>query len=300
LPRLPGGVTHHATVTGIEITIQVLACSALVGLLGAVGLRLTYSEVKAALGRCRFGAILLVNFSVVPALAIAAASGFGLKRDAAVAMILLAASPFAPVVPVFARMARAELALAAALTGVFPLASAVLTPFVAQAGLRVLANTDAVRFNMWASLTMLVTTISLPLAAGVFVRHRAPNLGQRLLRPVEVISETIGAASLAFVTATQFRSIVNLGWRAWIAMALVSEISLFLGWKLGGPDRGSRQVVALGTSNRNIALALLVAIDSFHGTEAASAVAGNGLLLIALGLLHVGWWRFVITKRSAA
>ena len=35
--------------TGIEITIQVLTCSALVGLLGAVGLRLTYSEVKAAI-----------------------------------------------------------------------------------------------------------------------------------------------------------------------------------------------------------------------------------------------------------
>ena len=35
--------------TGIEIAIQVLTCSALVGLLGAVGLRLTYAEVKAAL-----------------------------------------------------------------------------------------------------------------------------------------------------------------------------------------------------------------------------------------------------------
>jgi bile acid:Na+ symporter, BASS family len=287
-------------VTGSEITIQVLACSALVGLLGAVGLRLTYSEVKAALGRCRLVAILLVNFGVVPAVAAVAARGFGLKRDAAVAMILLAASPFAPVVPIFARMARADLPLAAALTGVFPLASALLTPFVAQAGLRVLANTDAVRFDMWASLTMLLTTISLPLAAGVFVRHRAPNLGRRLLRPVEVISEAIGAASLAFVTATQFRSIINLGWRAWITMSLVSEISLFLGWKVGGTDRTSRQVVALGTSNRNIAFALLVAIESFHGTKIASAVAGNGLLLIALGLLHVGWWRLVNTKRSAA
>jgi len=36
-------------VTDIEITIQVLNCGALVGLLGAVGLRLTYGEVKAAI-----------------------------------------------------------------------------------------------------------------------------------------------------------------------------------------------------------------------------------------------------------
>jgi BASS family bile acid:Na+ symporter len=271
----------------------------LVGLLGAVGLRLTWNEVTTALKQCRFTVLLLVNFLVAPALAVAAATGFGLKRDVAVAMVLLGASPFAPVVPVFARMARADLALAAGLTSVFPLASALLTPLVAQLALRMLANTDTLRFNMLTSLAMLAATISLPLATGVFVRHRAPNLGRRLLRPVEVLSEVTGATSLAFVTVTEFSSIMNLGWQAWLAMVLVSVISLLLGWAFGGPARGARQVVALGTSNRNIALALLVAIQSFPGTEVVSAVVGNGLLIIALGLLLVGWWRFIGARRPA-
>ena len=138
------------------------------------------------------------------------------------------------------------------------------------------------------------------MAAGIGIRHRAPHLGQRLLRPVEVLSEAVGAISLAFVVVAEFGSIVNLGWRAWLAMALLSEISLVLGWKLGGPTRSTRQVVAFGTSNRNIALALLVAIENFPGTEVVSAVVGNGLLLIALGLLHVGWWRFAGTGRRTA
>lgn len=96
---------------------------------------------------------------------------------------------------------------------------------------------------------------------------------------------------MAFVTVTEFQSIVQLGWKAWLAMALVSEFCLVLGWLLGGPGRESRQVVALGTSNRNIALALLVALQSFPGTPIPSAVVGNGLLLIGLGLAHVAWWR---------
>jgi BASS family bile acid:Na+ symporter len=83
-------------------------------------------------------------------------------------------------------------------------------------------------------------------------------------------------------------------------MALLSELSLVLGWTLGGPTSGARQVVALGTSNRNIALALLMALQSFAGTPVVSAVVGNGLLLIALGLLHVGWWRLVGKERAAA
>ena len=66
--------------TALEITIQVLTCSALVGLLGAVGLRLTYGEVKAALKRCRFTAILVVNFAAIPALAVVMAKAFALER----------------------------------------------------------------------------------------------------------------------------------------------------------------------------------------------------------------------------
>ena len=279
--------------------IQILTCGALAGLLGAVGLRLTWSEVRTALIQSRFAVILGANFIVVPALTVAAATCFGLEQHIAVAMILLAAAPFAPVVPVFARMARADLALAAGLTAVYPLISAVLTPLAVQGALWMLANSDAVRLNMLASLGMLAATISLPLAAGVFVRHRAPDLARRLLRPVEVISEAAGAVSLAFVTVVEFGSILSLGWRAWVAMALIFELSLLLGWRLGGPGRGARQVVALGTSNRNIALALLVALQSFAGTPVVSAVVGNGLLLIALGLLHVGWWRFVGNGRAA-
>jgi len=211
-------------------------------------------------------------------------------------MVLLAAAPFAPVVPVFARLARSDLALAAGLTAVFPLLSALLTPPAAQAALRALASVDNLQFNMLTSLVLLTATISLPLVVGVLIRQRAPKLGQRLLRPVEVISEAAGAAALAFVVVVEFGSIVNLGWRAWLAMGLVSELALWLGWKLGGPARGTRQVVALGTSNRNIALALLVALESFPGTPVVSAVVGNGLLLILLGLVHVAWWRFGGTR----
>jgi bile acid:Na+ symporter, BASS family len=108
----------------MKITIQVLTCSALAGLLGAVGLRLTWREITTARKQCRLAVILVVNFVAIPLLALAIASGFSLRRELVIALILLAASPFAPVVPVFARMARADLALAAALTGVLPLAAA--------------------------------------------------------------------------------------------------------------------------------------------------------------------------------
>lgn len=280
-----------SNVSGTELTIRILTACALAGLLAAVGLRITWEEVKSAVHRCRIASILLVNFLAVPGLTAVAARSFELTPEVAIAMVLLGAAPFAPVVPVFARMARADLALAAGLTAVFPLISSLLTPVSAQAALRLIAGAGTVQFEMLGSLVMLTATITLPLAVGVLIRHHLPRLGQRLLRPVELVSEATGAASLAFVTLTEFNSILSLGWRAWLAMALVSELSMALGWQLGGPARATRQVIALGTANRNIALALLVAIQSFPGTPVVSAVVGNGLLLILFGLLHVAWWR---------
>ena len=99
-------------------------------------------------------------------------------------------------------MARADLALAA----VFPLASAFLTPLAAQIALRAMAYEDAVRLNMWSSLTMLCSHDKSALDCEVIVRHRALDLRRRLLRPVEVTSEAMRAAALLFVTATQFSS----------------------------------------------------------------------------------------------
>ena len=281
-----------------EVIIRILTISALAGLLGAVGLRLTLGQVTEALKRCRFVTILIANFVVVPALTMATARVFNLGRDITIAMILLGAAPFAPVVPVFARMARSDLALAAGLTSVYPLLSAFLTPLACMLTLRAVPDAGSIQFNLLGVLLTLIATITLPLAAGVFINHRWPMVGRQLLRPVEITSEGIGALSLTFVTVTEFSSILQTGWRPLLAMVLVAELSLLLGYFLGGKTAAARQVVAFGTSNRNIALALLVAIQSFAGTPVISGVVANGLTLILLGLLHVAWWRFASNARN--
>lgn len=282
------------------VIIRWLTIAALSGLLFTVGLRLTWAAVTEALKRSRLVLVLAVNFAVIPLLAVAVARFFELGRDLTIAMILLAAAPFAPVVPVFARMARADLALAAGLTALCPFLSALLTPLVCAVSLKAVPEAHGLRFDFLGVLGVLVATITLPLAVGVAVYRWWPVLANKTLRPIEMISEAVGALSLAFVTVVEFRTVLATGWRPLLAMTLVSELALLAGYAVGGSSTGARRVVALGTSNRNIALAVLVAINSFAGTTVLGAVVANGILLILLGLLHVAWWRFTGTNETQA
>src|ERR1041384_4837885 len=113
--------------------IRGLTMACLFGLLLAVGLRLTAGQLIESLRKCRLTLILLANFLAVPLLVVALTRLFQLKPGLAVGMVLLGAAPFAPVVPVFAKMARADLPLAAGLTSLVPLLSAFLTPWVSVA-----------------------------------------------------------------------------------------------------------------------------------------------------------------------
>jgi BASS family bile acid:Na+ symporter len=277
---------------GVDAVIRVLTVTALAGLLFGVGLRLTLDEVSAALRRCRIVRVLLLNFVAVPALAVLLVRALQLDLALATGTLLLAAAPFAPVVPVFTRLARGDLALAAGLTALVPVLSAGLTPPVVALSLRALAQPGEVRLSLGGAILTLLGSILVPLAIGVAVRRLTPAGAGRMRRPVEVVAEAAGALSLAFVTATEFGAILASGWRSVLAIVLLSEMSLAIGWWAGGPARATRQVVALGTSNRNIALALLLALANFGGTPVVPAVVANGLLLILLGLVHVAWWRF--------
>lgn len=273
-------------------TIRVLTACSLAGLLLGVGLRLRLTDVSDALRRSRMGWMMVANFVAVPALVLGLARALHLPRDVTIGMILLGAAPFAPVVPVFTRMAKGDLALAAGLTALFPFLAAPLTPFVCELCLKAVPEAKTLVFKPLTVLLVLASTITLPLGIGVAVNHWFPVLARQVRRPIEVLSEAGGLVSLVFVTVVEFESAIAIGWKGLVAMAVAGELSLWLGYALGGPGVGARMVTALGSSNRNIALAVLVALDSFPDTPVTGAVVANGLWLIILGLVHVGFWRF--------
>lgn len=279
--------------------VQALTMTALTALLFSSGLRLHPTLVLATLAdHRRLSRVVAVNFLAVPVLGLGLVSLLGVPRDLSIGVLLMSAAPFAPVVPVFARLCRSDLALAAALTALFPFFSSLLTPWVAAVCLRVLGGANPIEFQVLMTLLVLLGTITLPLLAGMAVHRWWPTVCQKLLRPVEISAESIGAVSLIFISTMEWKTIVATGWPPLLTMAVLFEASLAVGYWAGGPSLAARRVVALGTGNRNIALAILIAVRSFPGSPAVAAVVVNGLVVILLGLLHTAWWRLHPLKPS--
>ncbi len=283
-----------------DLVLRILSGSALFTLLFAAGLRLTPTEVWLALRDWRrLTALVAVNFIVVPALTVVVTHWFRVPVPLAVAMVLLGAAPFAPVVPVFTRLGRGDLALAAGLTALFPVFSTFLTPIACQTAMRFLPPTDTLQFQTLSILGTLLATATAPLTVGIACRQFFPETSRSILRPAEVVSEAIGALSLGFVVVSEFRAVIATGWMPVLGMVLLSEASFALGYPLGGKAPASRFVTGLGTAGRNIALALLVAADSFPGSPVIPGVVTYGFLLIVLGLLRVGVWRLLPVSFTA-
>jgi BASS family bile acid:Na+ symporter len=104
----------------------------------------------------------------------------------------------------------------------------------------------------------------LPLAAGLALKARYEVLARRVKPVLDKISNVSLILLVLLITAANLDKVLQVfGTRGILAGLLFIAWGFGTGWLLGGPDAGSRRVMALGTGQRNIAAALVVASQSF-------------------------------------
>jgi BASS family bile acid:Na+ symporter len=220
-----------------------------------LGLGLTLREVLDSLrGARRVGLALFANFVLMPAAALGLAWVLRLDRPLGLGLLLLGASAGAPFLPMLAQAARGNLAYAAGLMVLLMVLSVAYLPLV----LPVLAPGIAVDPAQIAR--SLVLLMLLPLAVAGIVRARAPALAARLKPPLGRLSRLSLILLVVLMLVTSAGDLLALfGTRGVLASLLFVAAGFACGWLLGGPGEDTRRVLALATSSRNFAAALVVA-----------------------------------------
>lgn len=219
------------------------------------GLGLSVRDVIAPFRRARLVAFALIaNFLIAPAIAFALASLFALDRSYAIGLLLLGAAAGAPFLPKLAGLANGDVAFSIGLMLLLTVGTAVFLPIT----LPILIPGESA--DTWPILQSLLLTMLLPLGIGMAVRGCSERWSARLRPWFAVASNVSMVLAVVLLLGLNFDAVVGTFGSGAVAVAILFVLILTaIGYATGGPATTTRSVLALGTGQRNVAAALIVA-----------------------------------------
>ena len=244
----------------------------------AVGFSYTLREIAEPLRDLR-GVLLAVaaNFVLVPLLAYGASRLLSLEPAVAVGLLLTATAAGAPFFIRLTQIAKGEVALAAGLLVLLLVVTIVFMPIVVPLII------PAAAVSARAIAMPLVLTMLLPLGIGLLVDLWFEPLAKRLLPTLNKVSSAALVVLVVTTALTNYESLLAVfGTGAVLAALLVVVGAFAAGYLLGGSDPAEKGVVALGTAQRNIAAATVVATQSFDDPRTLVMVVVTSIVSMAV------------------
>ena len=243
----------------LESLAQLSVLVFVIGSMFSLGLSLTMKQIIDPLKNVRLVILALVaNFVLVPLLAYLLVLIFKLDDSVATGLILLSTAAGAPFLPKLVEVAKGNIAFSVGLMVMLMVVTIIYLPLVLPLLL------SGVEVNPWDIAQSLIIMMMIPLAIGLFIRARYEEAAAKM-QPTFGMAANIALLTLAVLgLVLNFSSMIALvGSMGILAGVIFILVSLVIGYLLGGSDRGDKNVMGLGTAQRNISAALVVAAQNF-------------------------------------
>ncbi|HIK54689.1 MAG TPA: bile acid:sodium symporter [Synechococcales cyanobacterium M55_K2018_004] len=247
----------------------------------SLGLSLTLPEILNPLKDVGFVLkVLLANFVLVPLVAYLLTRIIPLDPSLAIGLILLATVAGAPFLPKLAEISKGNIPLSVGLMVLLM----VVTVFYAPIVLPLLL--PGVQVNPLEIARSLIILMLIPLAIGLFIHARYESIAESLQPYMAQASSTTLLMVFVLMLVLNIQSVVNtVGSGALLAALLLIAASLGIGYVLGGQLRDIKLVSGLGTAQRNVAAAMVVATGNFSNDPKVLTMILIGLLLMLVILM---------------
>jgi BASS family bile acid:Na+ symporter len=225
----------------LDRLINLLVTIVVVELMVLIGLKVTFSEIARSAGDWWLLArAALANYLLVPALAIVLLLLFDAAPMVAAGFLVLAVCPGAPFGPLFAGIARADAPQAVGLMVILAGSSAIVSPPLLLLLLARLFGREALRIDPVGMVGALLIAQLLPLLFGLLLRHRSPQLAERLARPLDLVSKILNLSVAVAILASQFHMLAQIRLRGFVGMLMLLSGTLAIGWLAGAPGEPPR------------------------------------------------------------
>jgi BASS family bile acid:Na+ symporter len=159
--------------------------------------------------------------------------------------------------PKWVKLAKGDLGLGVALMVLLMGTSILYLPLILP---RLMSGVDV---EAWSVAQPLIIMIMVPFIVGLLLKVRYPGVAAKLETPLDRVSSICLIVVVVAVVALYWQSLISaVGEGAIGACMLFLVLSMAMGYLLGGPDVGTRRVLALGSGQRNLEAVLLIASTS--------------------------------------
>ncbi len=223
---------------------------------------------------------------------------FSLNQATAIALMLLAASPGAPLLTKRAMMAGGRVNFSASLQVILSLLAVIFTPSSLFIFAQLIPdNQGTIHFLLVAKQITIVQF--LPLSIGLIIREVSADLAEEIGNLLFNIANTLFFVMVLFMIFISFNLIPLAGWQAGGVIALIIPLGLIIGHLLGGIDQNldTRSTLATATIARNVGLALFIAIIN-GATIAIPTIAAYFILGGILSIPYNVWIKRQIAAQT--
>jgi BASS family bile acid:Na+ symporter len=251
----------------------------------AMGLSLTVKQIIQPLRNTRLVVLALVaNFILVPILAYLIVLVIPLDQGLATGLILLATAAGAPFLPKLAQAAKGNMAFGVGLMVLLMVVTIIYMPLVMPLLL------PGVEVNPLEIARSLVILMLIPLAIGLFVKARYGSTAESLQPHMSQTSTVALVLLMVSAIVLNFSTMIGvIGTGGILAILIFIIVALVLGYFLGGPEANIRSVLGLGTAQRNLSAALVVAAQNFaDDPNVLTMILVAGLVGLVLLMLAAG------------
>lgn len=240
---------------------------------------------------------LLCQVVLLPLAAFTLAGLLQLEASSAVGLIILAACPGGMTSGLLTRLARGDVALSVTLTAISSIATVFTLPFVVGAAVTLFANSRAdIELPLLTSIQRLFLLTTLPVVAGMALRHQWPAMTERLAPWIARLANACFAVIVVYTFVSLWPALrIHLP-DTGPAVAVLNVGSMLLAWQMAwrsGVDRGGRIAITMECGLQNAALGIFVANTLLRQPTLAVPSVVYALLMnaSALGLLFALRWR---------
>ena len=258
----------------------------------AMGTALRVGQIVEPLRNVRLVVLALVaNFILMPFGAFLLAHVLGLDPSFGIGLLVLGCAAGAPFLPKLAELAKGDIPFAVGAMVLLMIVTVAYLPIVLPF---LLPGVTVKPMQIAQSLVLLML---LPLGIGLVLKARLEAIAD-VVKPTLVWFSNISLILLiGLITAANIDKVLQVfGTRGILAGVLFIAFGFCVGWLLGGANTDTRNVLALGTAQRNIAAALVVASQSFSDPKVVVMV----IVVAIVGLVTIMPFARMLAKSGGA